>query len=83
MYLFSIGITAILFFLFLFIIVRGNILKEQQTNGEEISEAESSLTDMLVKGVGISLIFLTTVLSQLFMRLIPENLQCDKDYEIA
>jgi hypothetical protein len=66
--------TAILFFLFLFIIIRGNILKEQQTNGEEISETESSFTDMLVKGVGISLMILTTVLSQLFLRVIPENL---------
>lgn len=82
-YLFSIGITAILFCLFLFIIIRGNILKEQQTNGEEISEAESALSGMLVKGVGISLIFISTVLSQLFLRVIPENLQCDKDYEIA
>jgi hypothetical protein len=37
---------------------------------------------MLVKGVGVGLVFLTTALSQLFLRVIPENLQCDKDYEI-
>lgn len=74
MYLFSIAMTALLFLLVLFIIIRGNILKQQQTNGEEISEAESSLSDSLVKGVGIGLIFLTTVLSQLFLRVVPENL---------
>jgi hypothetical protein len=36
----------------------------------------------MVKISGVFLIILSTLFSQLFIRLIPENFSCDKDYEI-
>jgi hypothetical protein len=36
----------------------------------------------MIRFSGVFLIVLTTVFSQLFIRLIPENFSCDKQYEI-
>lgn len=44
---------------------------------------ESNIMQVLTKLAGAFLIFLSTALSQLFLRIIPETFSCDKDFEIA
>ena len=63
--------------------MRGRNLKMEQSEGNEAGGTdEGSIIYYMIKTSGLFLIVLSTVLSQLFIRIIPENLSCDKDYEI-
>ncbi len=82
-YIICIAVTLILFMQMIFILVRGRNLKYQQSAGNESNGVrEGSIIYYLNKFSGIFLTVFSTALSQLFMRMIIENFNCDKKYEI-
>ena len=82
-YIICIVVTLILLMQMMFILIRGRNLKYQQSAGNESSGVqEGSIISYLNKFSGIFLTVFSTALSQLFMRMIIENFNCDKKYEI-
>jgi hypothetical protein len=77
-YTFSIVTTTLMFLQTLFIVLRGRNLKIEQSEGNEANGTEEgSIMYYMIKVSGIFLIVLTTVFSQIFIRVIPENFSCD------